>query len=375
MISDTYSQRKPTPSPPEGGWPVLGVVIVNYLGKDFIRSCLESVFATNYPALRVVLVDNASPDDSVAVIKKWASGEDPFEAPDDWPFPNLEIAAKPIPLVERSPDDAAGAEGSLTLIHAGDNLGFAGGVNKGLRALRQADAEFFWILNPDAVTPPHTPFQLAVGARKAGQFGLIGNRTVHYDDPGKIHTDGGRFIRPFGFVKSVNYNAPVASSKMPTADEIDFVPGCSMLASRAFLDQVGPMDEKFFLYFEEIDWAMRRGDLPLVVVEGAEVLHQGGGAIGTGATNRLPSTLAAYFTHRNLLPFCARWATKWLPLVYLVAWYRMVRYFLHPDAMPQFFAALRGLHMLGPPGDVKARLPAIVARTGNVATPPNHRVW
>ena len=119
---------------------------------------------------------------------------------------------------------------------------------------------------------------------------------------------------------------------------------------------------------------MARGDL-VALVEDAEILHYGGGAIGTGASTRLPSTLAAYFTHRNLLPCCARWATKWLPLVYMVAWYRMLRYFLRPNALPQFFAALRGLHMLGPPKGVKARLPAIVAKTGNVAKPPNHRVW
>lgn len=362
-------------APPPGGWPTLGVVIVNYAGEAFIGACLESLFATGYPALKVVVVDNDSPDDSLAAIRAWASGEASFVAEDDWPLEPRPPIEKPVAMVECDHCQSGADLGPLTLIHSGANRGFAGGVNVGLRALRRADVDYFWVLNPDTVTPPATPFRLAAGARAAGRFALIGSRILLYAEPNRVITDGGRLKQSVGGVVSVNFGADAATASMPSGDEIAFISGCSMLASPEFLDQAGPMEETYFLYFEEVDWALRRGDLPLVLVEGAEVVHRDGGSIGSSSINRLGSALAVYYRHRNILPFAARWAAAWTPLVYCVSMARIAWRYPRHGAWTLFWAALRGLHGLGPPAAVKARLPAEVRKTGRPTPDPAARVW
>lgn len=73
---------------------------------------------------------------------------------------------------------------------------------------------------------------------------------------------------------------------VPAEDPVDYIPGVSMLVHRSFLEAAGPMDESYLLYFEGIDWQLRRGDLPFGLEPRALVLHREGASVGSGGWQR-----------------------------------------------------------------------------------------
>ncbi len=88
-----------------------------------------------------------------------------------------------------------------------------------------------------------------------------------------------------------------------------------MVASRLFIEQAGLMVEDYFLYYEEVDWAFRRGDLPLRLVPDAVVYHHGGTVIGSGSLSRRATPFANYFNYRNRARFARRHMPLALPLL------------------------------------------------------------
>lgn len=337
--------------------PCIGVVLVTYGAAEFIADCLESLAAACYPRLKIAVVDNASPDNTAAAVHGWATGETRFIVPPDWPGPPPRAVAKPIPFTEAEEVAEPTPMGGLTLIHSGGNLGFAGGVNIGLAHFdRDPEVDLFWVLNPDTVIDPGAIHAYAKAAMEPGAFAVIGCRACYHDAPETVHVDGGQYRRYGLGAKSLNMGRPAATTPMPDPATLDYIPGVSMLASRDFYRQAGPMEEGYFLYFEEIDWCWRRGDLPLRLAPGAKVYHHAGASIGTGNVHSFVTPLAVYFLTRNLLRFAARWTPFWLPVVYLIAWVQILRRYLRRGAWPQTWAALRGLHMLGPPAEVRKRL-------------------
>jgi hypothetical protein len=270
----------------------LGVVLVAYNSADVILDCLETLFSAaqaDDTALRVVVVDNASPDAGVAEIRAWASGAVPYVPPADLPFPHLDLP-KPVPA-ER-----------LEIIAAGVNGGFAAGVNIGLRHLFADPAvNRVWILNPDSVVPPGTPAALA--RHDPGPFSLMGGRVLYYETPNVIQSDGGTLNRWTGVTGNLNLSNEAARTEMPRLEDLAFISGASMVASRAFWDLAGPMPEEYFLYYEEVDWALRRGPLPLAIAPGAIIHHRAGTSIGSATLERAASAFSTYFKSRSRMKF------------------------------------------------------------------------
>ena len=122
---------------------MIGVVITVYSSADVILDCVESLFGQDEP-VRLVIVDNASPDDSIDRLKAWAAAR------------GSACARSPPP---RRPRRLAGgaALAPLTVVRAPANLGYAGAVNLGLAVLApRPEVGLLWVLNPDCVVPPGT---------------------------------------------------------------------------------------------------------------------------------------------------------------------------------------------------------------------------
>lgn len=319
----------------------VGVVIVTYEAQDFIVECLASLLGSGYPALHVVLVDNASRDETVSTIQLWCEAnvgqrQATSGGQESWQHSNRSGV-------------------TFTLLRNAGNLGFAGGVNSGLSFLMDAEtADVYWILNPDTVVDPNAPAALVAKARRSANWGIIGARILYHDRPDRVHTDGGLYRRWMGFAKSVNLGRRVDDCHPPSDGELHFISGASMLVSKDFLAKAGLMDESWFLYFEEIDWAFRRGGLTLSVASHAIVHHRAGASIGSGSGRRVDSAFSVYFMYRNRLRFARRWTPFLLPSVYLWSWAMLVRrYWRYPD---QAIAGVRGLHGLPPSRSVAGRM-------------------
>ncbi|MFV0317278.1 MAG: glycosyltransferase family 2 protein [Microthrixaceae bacterium] len=313
--------------------PRLGVVVLCYASADVIGECLDSLCASRGVDLDVVVCDNASPDTTLQVLERWAEQHAVDVAEFDARSTELETHHTP---------------GGLTLIRSSRNLGFAGGVNIGLRALlSRSDIDLFWILNPDAVVQPGTAAAFVEEASNGPAFSLMGGRTLYMEAPQLIQSDGGRVGRWSGMCRNVNQGYDPSGAVAPDPSTLDFVSGANMVVSRTFLETVGLMEEDYFLYYEEVDWAFRRGDLPLLVCPDAVVEHHGGTAIGTGSVNRRPSAFANYYNYRNRMRFMRRFIPTGLVTSYVYSMLKVLQLVLY-GAWREAMGALRGLHNLSP---------------------------
>ncbi len=283
--------------------PTLGVVVVTFNAADVILEALESLMAAADVALEVAIVDNGSTDGTVALIRDWAAGATAFDVPQECPF-DLTPCAKPVMLNGPEVAFEAKATPHLTLIETGVNGGFAGGVNVGLAHLATRPAiDRFWVLNPDSSVPPQTPAAFANARVPEGGFSLMSGRVVYYDTPDMIQIDGGTLKAKTGVTGNIGLGQSFANTSAPNAAQLDFVTGASMVASRQFYEAEGPMEESYFLYYEEVDWALRRGDLPLAYCADAVVFHKAGTAIGSPTLGRPASPFSLYFKYRARMRF------------------------------------------------------------------------
>ncbi|WP_284164853.1 glycosyltransferase family 2 protein [Frigidibacter sp. SD6-1] len=319
------------------GSPTIGVVIVTFNAADVIGECLTSLLSQTGERPGIVVVDNQSTDGTVGAIRDWAAAPGrPCLSEQNWPS-----AATP-------------ADG-LCLIHSGANRGFAGGVNIGLAALAdRPEIGHFWVLNPDAFADPGaTDAILAAAARWPG-YGIMGGRVQYAEPPCNIQIDGGTINRWTGVTGNINLGRP-ASMPQPEAQEVDFVTGANLVVSRRFYEKVGPMREDYFLYYEEVDWALRRGDLALVVAPGFLVHHHAGTAIGSPTLNRLASPFSIWFKYRGRMKFVRRFLPLSWPLAMAHATAKAMQLALK-GAWPQALTILAAVYGLPAPRMVRDRL-------------------
>ena len=310
----------------------IGVVVVAYDGSDVIAGCLESLMAAQQAwtaatggRLRVVVVDNASQDDTVAAVHGWADGTRPFVAPEGGlPFPMAPRSRLPV-LAEGGPERVPAPEADVTLLQSGANRGFAGGVNVGLAYFaRDPEVAWFWVLNPDSMAPAAGVAALGAYLADTPQFGMAGGRVIYLDRPETVQIEGGLLNRWTGVTGNYNLSKPV-TSPAPKIEELDFITGASVVASRGFYEATGPMQDDYFLYYEEVDWAMRRGDWALAYVPGFDVYHWGGTAIGSPIVGRPASPFSLYFKHRARIRFQSRYHPWALPAAWAYSLAQAVR--------------------------------------------------
>jgi len=317
----------------------IGIAIVSYRSADVIEDCLRSLAALKGVEPRIVVVDNASDDASVDVIRAWAAA-----------------MAGRVDFAEADFDSMAPPERWLTLLRAPVNRGFAYGTNRALEMLlRDRSLDHFWLLNPDARALPDCAEHLLRTAGE-GRYAMIGGRVLFAAHPDVVQTDGGRVSRLTGTCVSVNWGRSLGEARMPAAGTLDFITGAHCLVSRSFLERVGLMRDDYFLYYEEVDWALRRGDLPLRVAPGAVIQHHGGTAIGTGSIGRQPSPFSNYFNYRNRMRLLARFSPLGLPfgLFYGLA---KAAQLVAKGYRAEAAAAIAGMFQLPPPRAVRELLP------------------
>ncbi|SMF97654.1 hypothetical protein SAMN02949497_0224 [Methylomagnum ishizawai] len=313
---------------PEAGGPppAIATVLVNWQGADDTVECLESLFASDYPGQSVVVVDNGSPDDSLAKLVAWAEGRYPVplsapaaDGPPPAPCP------KPVSYARLDLDTAALGRGwlpgvRLYLIAAGRNHGFAGGVNIGLRfALANPALRYAWVLNNDTVVARDCLSRMERRMRDAPAAGMCGSRILFYWQPETVQVLGGAAFRPWlGTSRLLGHRWAAARQPDPRQLERDFdhLSGASILVSRRFLEDVGFMDEGYFLYFEEMDWAMRgKRRYGLVYADDALVYHKEGASIGSSHRHQKRSPLSVFFMVRSRLRFTRKFFPWALPSV------------------------------------------------------------
>jgi N-acetylglucosaminyl-diphospho-decaprenol L-rhamnosyltransferase len=207
----------------------LTIVVVNYNVRELLRACLRSLQASRCRwRFEVIVVDNCSSDGSAEMV-----------ATD---FPQVKLIA------------------SLS------NDGFAAANNRGIRAANPC--RYLMLLNPDTVVPPDAVEELIAFMEGHPEAGVLGPKLVKGDGlldlacRRSFPTPRIAFYHAFGLDKLFPNSREFARYNLTYLDEdelseVDCVVGAAMLVRAEALDQAGLLDESFFMYGEDLDWAFR----------------------------------------------------------------------------------------------------------------------
>jgi N-acetylglucosaminyl-diphospho-decaprenol L-rhamnosyltransferase len=218
---------------------------------------------------------------------------------------------------------------SLFIAEAAENLGYAGAINAWLRLLlEQPGYVGFWILNPDSLAEPDALSELVKYAKSSGK-GMVGSRIVPTSSPSLIHSRGLRWRPILASTQAVDYRAP--ASLEPDVEKVekllDAPSGASFYVTRECVEQIGLMDERYFLFFEDLDWGMRAKRLcGLGYAYNAVVRHHGGTTIGSAGTRGEKSSLTVFLEFRNRLLFVKQRYPKWYPWTIMILLVRALEY-------------------------------------------------
>jgi len=298
---------------------VILVVVVNWNGARHTATCLDSLARQQGARFDLVVCDNASDDDSPQAIlahlqAQWGwrvSTQAETASPTAGDATSVQALAPP-PAGAAAPQPAWGRLWLWTLAR---NRGYAGGANAVLQWGLQAGYEAFWILNNDLSLASDALAQVCAVAAQDERLGPIGSVLMHWDDPDRLQALAGRYHR---LIATGSHLTAWPATDSAVLTPVDYPVGACLYASRRLLERVGPMDERYFLYYEEIDWAeraRRAGFRPAVALR-SRARHREGASTGSPQGVRNKSPLSEHFGAVNRLRVTRRfWPWLW-PLVW-----------------------------------------------------------
>lgn len=249
--------------------PQVMVLILNWNGLDDTLACLASLRQIDCPDCRVLVVDNGSDDGSPTIIR------------------------------ERFP--------AVRVVENGENLGFTGGNNVGLRYALESDADFVLLLNNDTEVAPDVLSRLVAAARADPSVGIVGPTVYYHERPERIWSAGGAIDWRRGETTMVGLNERDTGQFGLEPRPVDFVTGCALLVKREVVERIGLLDERFFAYYEEAEWCVRARQAGFRIwhVPRAKVWHK----IPLDA--RDSSRVVHYYMVRNQLLFLKATGAPW----------------------------------------------------------------
>lgn len=260
----------------------IAIAIVGFRNPGDVKACLEALSRSTYGDFTVYVCENG--------------GDAAYAA-----------------LRDVTPDRLPGGQAVVT-INAGENLGYAGGVNRCIAAAGDS-YRAVWVLNPDTEPEPGALTalfdRLAVGDVQAVGGVVLLNETC-------VQSYGGLWRPWLGIGASMGLGADPHKAIKPQEIEarLSFLSGASMLMSRAFIDRVGLMQEDYFLYAEEVEWCLRATamGIRLGFAPDARVMHSLGTTTGwNGSDFRKWPRMPIYLDARNRVRMTAKLLPRKLP--------------------------------------------------------------
>lgn len=318
------------------------IVVLNWRNGPDTVECLQSVLDSAPQHVQgIIICDNNSQDASVEQIRRWASGHGQPMPEFYWRDGGFDSAR------ECEARSSSPSRPETVLIHTGANLGFAGGNNVGIEYIRRhCKYDFVFLLNNDALLTPDTVASMV--ARFADkQVGLCGCTVVYYHAPSKVQAYGGASFEPWlGRARHIGAGAAITDHRNADAveKELDYILGAALMISRPCLEAVGLLEERYFLYFEEIDWATRarRKGFRLAYAPDAVVFHKEGGTIGSSTQKGKRSLLSEHYLVRSRILFTRKFYPHFLPTVLAFTFAQIMRVLLRRD-IRRFVVGLRAM--------------------------------
>lgn len=241
--------------------PKVGVVIVNYNGERYTSTCVRSVLKSSYENYLVIVVDNASSDNSVRLL------EEEFNS-------------------------------KIVIIKNEKNLGFSAANNIGIKYALENECEYVILLNNDTEIDKDL-IKNMVKASIENNNAIITPKIYYYDSPNKIWSAGGslNWKKGLSFHYGVN---KIDKGQFDVRKEIDFATGCCILIHKSVFDKIGFLAEEYFLYYEDTDFCVRAkmAGIKILYEPSAKLWHKVSSTVGGEE-----SLITLYYSNRNRLYF------------------------------------------------------------------------
>jgi GT2 family glycosyltransferase len=242
--------------------PLVYIIILNWNGfKDTIE-CINSLKKINYNNYKILLIDNASSNESVKILKS--------------KFPKIKL------IVNKN------------------NLGFSGGCNVGIKYALEDNADYVLLLNNDTYVDKNFLSELIKVSTLNKNIGVISPFIYYADNPKEIWSSGSFLNRnnTWPFRDDNQHKQDIGQYKK--LRYVEFITGCSMLIKRKVFDTIGFYNDEYFLYFEDMDFCIRarKKGFKLCTVPQSKVWHK----IGQSSKNKEKLYIRYYFI-RNIILF------------------------------------------------------------------------
>ncbi|MFX0210926.1 MAG: glycosyltransferase family 2 protein [Candidatus Hodarchaeota archaeon] len=226
--------------------PLVSIIVLNWNGKNVIRQSLDSIRKLEYPNIEVIVVDNNSTDGSEKIISEEFS--------------------------------------EFLLVRNSRNLGFAAGMNVGIR---KAKGEMILLFNNDAVAHPRSLSILVNVALSDDAIGMASGLILYYEPSDMIWSLGCMFDLITGTIWSEGLGKKLTETVIdnkPITD-VGYLSGCVLLVKKEVINKIGLIDEEFFVGGDDIDWCLRanRAGYGCILDPSAIIWH-----IGSYSVRQLP---------------------------------------------------------------------------------------
>jgi hypothetical protein len=209
------------------------IIVLNWNGKSDTLRCIDSLARLEYPNFSILVVDNASEDDSVEEIEKR--------------YPGIEI------------------------VENNNNLGYSGGNNVGIAVALDEKADYAILLNNDTIVDPQSISVLVSAMEKDDKIGVAGPKVLWIDQKSRTQSAGLKIRWMTGktlLIKSDDWDNEDSESY-----DVDGVSGCAIMIRTDIIHKIGNLNETYFAYWEEIEFCTRakRAGYRVVCVPNAKI--------------------------------------------------------------------------------------------------------
>jgi GT2 family glycosyltransferase len=242
--------------------PLVAVLVLHWNSVSDTLACLRALDASTYARRTVIVIDNGSMGGA---------------------------------------DEIARSRPDTTLLRLERNMGYAGGNNEGIAYAQNLGADYVLLLNDDTEVEPSTIHSLVEAALADPGAGLLGPKVLVADT---VARQGTPVLLAAGGVVPPNLDSRLRGTgerdtgQYDSGENVDFLSGCALMASRDLIEEVGALDPAFFTYREEVDWAIRAraAGFGVLYVPRARAWHP-----DTRARDSASAAVTYYMTKNHLL--------------------------------------------------------------------------
>lgn len=264
--------------------PKIHIIILNWNGWQDTIPCLHSLQNVTTPH-QILLIDNGSTDDSIQQIQA--------------AFPHTPI------------------------LSTNTNLGFAGGNNLGISHALTNGADYILLLNNDTIVDPDFLTPLLAAMENNPTIAAANPKIYFLNQPSRIWAAGGQ-INLWLAQAGNRGRGETDQGQFNTPGSIDFATGCCLFMRRQAIERIGPLNDAYFAYYEDADWAIRarQQGYQIQYVPESKIWHAVGSA-SKHTTNQqgTQSPFVHYLSARNHLWFIRAYTSGWQRPIALIAYF------------------------------------------------------